>query len=252
MSQLHEVLAVDKDLEQVSSKVVGEATVSFSKKTELFTGHVRTLKMFDENRKNEESGQIEVKELSTTVPEKLSYVAEHLVRYFDALAQKESTNQLAKGDVILPNGDMLLKDIPATMLLSLENKLAKLREMYDVIPTLQPGVEWLEDSQASMVGVYKATKDEVSLKTEKNFDFRILVQPTKEHPAQVEKWTMDRPVGEYKRVRTSGMLTPKRKSELLGKLDTLIGSIKKARMRANTQEVKPLSVGTKIFEFLHK
>lgn len=168
------------------------------------------------------------------------------------MAQKEATNQSAQADIVLPNGTVLIKNVPATLLLGFETKLTKLREMYDAIPTLQPGVEWVEDPQASMQGVYKATKDEMGLKTEKDFNFRILVKPTPEHPAQVEKWTADKPVGEYKRVRISGMLTPKQKSDLLGRLDTLIGSIKKARMRANTQEVKDFSIGKVIFDYLHQ
>jgi hypothetical protein len=222
MAKLHEVLAVDKDLEQVVSKVVAEAVITFTKKTDHFTGHVRTLRMFDEARKQEEAGQGEVKELTTTVPEKLKYVTEHVVRHYDALAQKEATNQLAKASIILPDGSTLLADVPATLLLGLENKLARLRELYDSIPTLQPGVEWELDPQAAFKGVYKATHDEVGLKTEKDFNYRILVQPTDKHPAQIEKWNIDKPVGEYTRKRTSGMLTPKAKSDLLGRLDDLI------------------------------
>jgi len=252
MAKLHEVLAVDKDLEQVVSKVVGEAVVTFTKKADHFTGHVRTLRMFDEARKQEEAGQGEVKELTTTVPEKLKYVTEHVVRHYDALAQKEATNQLAKADVILPDGSKLLTDIPATLLLGLENKLAKLREMYDSIPTLQPGVEWQPDSNAALKGVFKAAHDEVGLKTEKDFQFRILVEPTDKHPAQIEKWNIDKPVGEYTRTRISGMLTPKQKSDLLGRLDDLISAVKQARSRANVQEVQDLKVGKAIFDFLHQ
>ncbi len=252
MPHLHEVLAVEKDLEQVASKVVSEAVVTFTKKTDHFTGHVRTLEMFAEDRKREEEGQREVKELTTTVPEKLSYVTEHLIRYYDALSQKESTNQEAKANVELPDGTELLKDVPATLLLGLENKLGRLREMYDSIPTLQPGVEWEADLQAKYKGVYKAKTPEVGLRTEKDFNYRVLYEATKEHPAQIEKWTMDKAVGQYKRDRTSGMLTPAQKSDLLGRLDTLIAAVKQARMRANMTEVKKLDVGQVIFDFLHK
>jgi hypothetical protein len=252
MAKLHEVLAVDKDLEQVVAKVVGEAVVTFTKKVDHFTGHVRTLRMFDEKRKDEEAGQGEVKELTTTIPAKLTYVAEHVIRHYDALAQKEATNQLAKADVKMPDGSLLLKDIPATLLLGLENKLARLREMYDSIPTLQPGVEWAPEPQAALKGVYKAVHDEVSLKSEKDFNFRILVAPTDKHPAQVEKWNVDKPVGEYTRKRTSGMLTPKQKSDLLGRLDDLISAVKQARSRANVQEVQELAVGKVIFDYLHQ
>jgi hypothetical protein len=252
MAVLHEVLAVEKDLEQVASKVVGEAVITFSKKVDHFTGHVKSLEMYDVDRKKEEEGQKEVKELTTTVPEKLSYIAEHLIRFYDALAQKEATNQEARSDVILPDGTILLKALPATLLLGLENKLARLREMYDTIPTLQPGVEWKPDPQAKFHGVYRAITPTVNLKSEKDFSFRVLYAATKEHPAQIEKWNVDKPIGQYKTERSSGMLAPIQKSNLLGKLDTLIAAIKQARMRANTVEVKKLEVGKVIFGFLHE
>lgn len=252
MSQLHEILAVDKDLEQVSSKVVGEAVVTFTKKTDHFTGHVRTLSMFDEARKKEEKSQEEIKEITTTVPEKLDYVAQHLVRYFDVLAQKETTNQQAKASVQLADGSTLLENVPATLLLALENKLAKLREMYDSLPTLQPGIEWEDDPSAKLRGVYKAKTPEYAQKTEKDFNFRVLVAATDKHPAQIEKWNIDKVVGEYKRDRVSGMLSPAQKSSLMAKLDSLIGAVKQARMRANTQEVVKFEVGKKIFDYLHQ
>lgn len=251
-SKLHEVLAVDKDLEKVATEVVGEAVVTFTKKVDHFTGHVRTLRMFDEGRKQEEAAQGEVKELTTTVPEKLAYVAGHVIRYYDALAQKENTNQVAKADVILDDGTALLKDIPATLLLALENKLAKLRDMYGSIPTLQPGIEWEVDPNASMSGVYKAAKDEPTSRTEKDFAFKVLYEATDKHPAQIEKWNVDKVVGEYSRSRYSGMLTPKQKSDLLRRLDGLINAVKQARARANTQEVQDLKIGQTIFDYLHK
>jgi hypothetical protein len=252
MAKLHEVLAVDKDLEKVASEIINEAVVTFSKKTDHFTGHARTLRMFDENRMDEEAGQAEVKEITTTVPAKLKYVAEHVVRYYNALAQKEATNQLAKADVIMSDGTVLLKDVPATLLLSLENKLTRLREMYNFIPTLQPGVEWKPDTDASLRGVYKAAKDKVSLKSEKDFNFRILVAATDKHPAQIEKWNVDKSVGEYTYKQVSGMMTPKQKSDILGRLDDLTAAIKQARSRANTQEVQVFDVGGAIFSYLHK
>jgi len=251
MSQLHEVLAVETGLEQAALNVASEAVVTFTKKTDHFTGHVRTLEMFSEDRKKEEAGQEEIKELTTTVPEKLAYVAGHLIRYYDALAQKESTNQVAKADVELPDGTKFLTAMPVTLLLGLENKLSRLREMYNSIPTLTPGIEWVQDPQARLQGVYKATTPDVSLRTEKDFNYRVLYEATDKHPAQIEKWNVDKAVGQYRREKTSGMLSPAQKSELLGRLDTLIASIKRARMRANTTEVIKVSVGKAIFDYLH-
>lgn len=236
MSYLHEVLAVEKDLENVSAKVQEEAIVTFTKKTEHFLGSNKRLEMFDENRRKEEAGFKEVKEIVTTVDAKLDYVSQAFIRYINAMAQKELTNQVAKADIITPEGRTLMFGVPATLLLALEGRLTKLRLVYESIPTLQPGVRWVPDEDMG-AGVYRADEAEVRHKTEKVLESKIIVAPTDKHPAQVEKWTEDRPVGQYVNTRWSAMITPARKSKLLGKIDTLIGMVKQARMRANTAEV---------------
>ena len=249
MAQLHEVLAVDKDLEHVATKVLDEAINTFTKKVDHFLGNVKSLQLFDDARKKEEEGFKEVKEVTTTVPAKLDYVAESFVRYVDAVAQKEATNQIAKADLIV-NGEVLAKDVPATLLLSLESKLAKWRAMYEAIPTLTPGIKWVPD-ETKGGDIYKAEKDEVRHKTEKVLESKILVAATDKFPAQIEKWTEDRPVGQYVNVRWSSMITPARKSELLGRIDSLLQAVKKARMRANTAEVVPFSIGKELVDFIN-
>src|SRR5574343_927664 len=93
MAHLHELLAVDRDLENTTKYVVEEAVISFTKKTDHFTGGVKTYEFFDEKRQQEAAGLEEKKELTTTVKAKLDYVKEFLVRHLDALAQKEHTNK---------------------------------------------------------------------------------------------------------------------------------------------------------------
>lgn len=251
MSKLHEVLAVDSELAEIARKIKVEAIVTFTKKVDHFFGMVKRLEMFSEKRKEEEEGVGERKELVTTVQEKLDYVADHLIRHLDCVAQKEVTNQLATADVLLEDGTMILEKLPATLLLSLENKLAFFREMYEVIPTLAPGLEWIEDS-SQRKGIYKSAHDIVRYKTEQTFTSKILVEPTTEHPAQIEKWTEQVPIGNFITTQWSGMITPARKSELLGRLDSLTRAIKKARMRANSTEVVELSVGKAIFDYIHE
>ena len=250
MGKLHEVLAVVGDLEGVASKVLDEAEVTFRKKADHFLGSTRTLKMFDADRANEEADGFESKELVTTVQAKLDYVADHLVRYIDAVAQKEVTNQVAKAHVVV-NGMTLLKDVPATLLLSLENKLARWRKMYEAIPTLQPGIKWVEDPAASMPGVFRAAVDDHNLKVEKILKPVVLYPHTPEHAAQVEKVTESKAVGEYTQERWSGMWTPARKSLVLGRLDALIKAVKQARARANETIVTEFNVGETIFGFVH-
>jgi len=250
MAKLHEVLAVDSDLAETAKKVAAEALITFTKKVDHFLGHDKRLVMFDQDRMQEEGGARERKELVTTVQEKLDYVAGHLIRHFDCLAQKEATNRVAQANVETPGGEVLLHDMPATLLLGLENKLAMFRKVYEAIPTLTPGIDWEQDS-SERPGVYKASHPIVRHKTEKTYKSKILVEPTPQHPAQIEKWTEDVPIGDFKTEQYSSMITPARKSILLGRIDELLRLIKQARMRANSAEVVDKSVGEFIFDWIH-
>lgn len=250
MSHLHEVLAVDKELEAIAWKVFEEGVNTFTKKTEHFLGSDKRYEMFDEGRQKEAEGLREHREVTTTVPDKLFYVTGHFVRFLDALAQKETTNQEARADVLLPDGNVLLADVPATLLLALENKLAKLRALYENLPTLQPGVKWAEDTQMGKY-IYKAEGDIVKHKTEKVLQFKIMVNPTDKHPAQVEKWFEDKPIGQSITAHWSGMISPAQKSNLLARIDILLHAVKKARMRANETEVVKINIGERLFNYLH-
>jgi len=250
MGKLHEILAVDKELEDAAKKIVAEAMVTFSKKADLFLGHVKRLEMFSEDRKTEEAAAAEHKSLTTTVDEKLDYVAESLIRHLDVVVQKEQTNQEARADVVLRDGRTILLNLPATFLLSLENKLAWLRKMYETIPTLQPGITWDRDPQERS-GVFKARVDDVRLKGEKTVQSKILVPHTDRHPAQIEKWFEDTPIGQFVTTRWSGMVSPAKKSEYLDRIDELIQAVKKARMRANAQEVEKREVGGTIMTYIN-
>ena len=249
MSKLHEILAVDGDLMREAQKIAAETIKTFSTKEHLFTGEFKTLEMFDEGRKKEEEGQQTYKEMTTTVQEKLDYTTEALIQHLDCLSHKEHTNQETCADVVV-NGNVILSKLPATLLLSIENKLAAWRNIYEAIPTLKPGIEWALDD-TNRLGSFKAVHDELSHKTEMTIQHKILVNPTKEHPAQVEKWTEQKPVGQYRKVLYSGMITPTRKSQLLRKVDVLAQAVKQARQRANTADVIKANIGGAIFKFIH-
>lgn len=250
MPHLHEVLAVDKELEHVAWQVVDEAITTFTKKIEHFHGFDRRYSAYDESKQHEVDALAETKVLATTVPEKLQYVADHVVRFIDALAQKEASNQLARGNIVTQDDKLVIKDLPATLLLALEGKLTRLRNMYAALPTLQPGVAWELDLQLGKY-VWRGAKPVIKQKTEKVPRFKVLYEATKEHPAQVEKWFSDEPVAESVMTIWSGMITPSQKATLLRRLDDLVQATKKARMRANEQEVVPIKIGKQIMDYLH-
>jgi len=245
MPKLHELLAVEGDLEGTYRKILEETKTTFTKKTDHFMGFVRKLQLFDE-----EAVPVapDYKELDTTVEAKLDYQKGHVIRYLDAVLQKELTNTAAKADLIV-DGKKIAKELPATFLLGLETKLKHIREVYANIPTLQPGIKWEKDEDKGS-GVYITVNPEETYQTEKIVEPVVMYEATKEHPAQVKEAAKTIKTGKYKRTVWSGMLSPAEKSTVLGRIDKLIRAAKKARQRANTTEVIKATVAKEIFDFI--
>lgn len=247
VNALHEILAVIGDLKGAKDKIHNETLKTFRDKPAHFLGSHKKLKMFDESRAGEQTD--EHKALVTNVVDKLGYMKRAFIRCWDAKLQKESGNQLAKADIIIDDAT-IASDIPVTLLLEMENEIKELRKVYEAIPTLAPGIDWVE---AKDIGenIHKSQHPVVSNKTEKNFEHKVLVPATDRHPAQVREWTEDKPVGQYSTIQWSGMLTSADKSVLLAKIDKVSRAIKRARQRANKQEITKAAFGAAIFDFIH-
>lgn len=248
MGKQHELLAVEGDLQGTAKKVIEEAIQTFSKRADHFQGNIKTLTMFYEARQETEGGVTERKELVSTVDEKLGYVFGHINKYYDAVLQKESTNQIAKADLVL-DGNVIAKDLPATFLLGLESKLKGLRSMIEAIPTLPPGISWEPDASAKS-GVFKTSHPITTYKTEKRIQHKVMYEATKEHPAQIQAWNEDEKIGKYSTEQSSGMLTTSEKSNRLTRVDKLIQAVKKARQRANNIEVVKGKIGKTLTDYI--
>jgi len=254
MSKLHELLAVEGDLEGSYKKILEEAKVTFSKKADHFFGFFRKCNMYDEDIA---APPDEFKEMDTTVQAKLNYAEDFITRYLDAVLQKEKTNQGAISDLIV-DGVAIGKDLPATFLLGLETRLKAVRGMYELTPTLPPGVKWAKDESRGE-HVYVTEHPEEKPKGAKTFMHKVLVpaQFPKEGeggqslPAQIEKWEETKNVGMYVKTIWSGMISPAEKSAILGRIDKLIRAVKKARQRANSTEVVKITIGKEIFDFIN-
>jgi hypothetical protein len=247
MSKLHELLAVEADLKGVSDKVISEAIVTFTKKTDHFQGFTKRYEPYRDGL--EHFLPSESKELVTTVKDKLDYVVDHIARYLNAVAQKERTNQAAKADIVV-DGITIAQHIPATFLLGMESKLKDIRKVFESIPTLSPGIRWEEDTQKGK-GVFVAPITE-RLRTEKKMKPVVLYEATDKHPAQVKESTEDVAIGKYVQTDWSSMLSPADKSVLIGRVDKLTQAIKRARQRANEQEVIDIQVATDLFDYILK
>ena len=248
-AMLHELLAVQGDLEGKYKKMREEAIETFTKRKTHFGGYHKTLRMFAETDKAQEAAGEDHKELTETVDAKLDYIHSDIVRLMDALLQKESTNQNAKADLVV-DGIVLGTNLPATWLLGMETKLKEIRDVYESIPTLDPGVKWELDPVAGK-NVYRSAHPEVKSKTVQDIAYKVLQPATKEHPAQVETWKENKPVGEYVTNHISGAISPARKSVLLGRIDNLLRAVKKARMRANNTPVEKIRIGKQLISYIH-
>jgi len=253
--RLHELLAVEGDLEGLFKKILMETAVTFTKKEDHFKGAHRKLEMLDANRSGENDE--EYHELTTTVHDKLQYTSKSCIRYFDAILKKEATNQLAKADLIV-DGVTIAEQLPATFLLGMESRLAKVREIYSRIPTLAPGIEWNLDPDKGD-HIFKSQKPETADRTEKSFKVKVLYEAKfpkdgesgQSLPAQVEKIPETETVGRYTRTLWSGMMSPADKSAHLDRIDKLLRAVKQARQRANMQEQVKISIGKKLFDYIN-
>lgn len=248
MAQLHEILAVDKDREHQAKQIINE-TIRVWKKPDSFFATQKWLEMFDEDRQKEAESQGEDTAMTTTVPDRLGYTAEFLINYLDVLMQKESTNQKAMADIVLEDGTVIAEKVPATMLLGLERELARYRQIFATIPTLDSSVEWTEDNDAGE-HIFKAVHPAKTQKTEKSLQVISLAEATKHHKEQVTTINKDKVVGQYTTQKWCGMITSAKKAVYLKRLDDLIAAAKQARMRANETEIVKSVIGSKLFDFI--
>jgi hypothetical protein len=249
MGKLCEVIAVEKGLQGTCQKILEEATKTLKDKEAHFVGFHKRYEPFAEEEKTTESID-EHKAMDTTVRAKLLYMFESFVNYVDAVAQKEATNQVAKADLVV-DGIIILEKVPATSLLTLETQLTAIRGVFEQIPTLPPGIDFEKDPQHG-TDVWKRVHDDVTFRTRKEPKSKVLYDATKEHPAQIEKWSENVNIGKYITTFWYGMLSPSEKSEMLAKIDKLIRSTKQARQRANTTEVVHTNIGQKLVDYLMK
>lgn len=113
MSKLHELLAVEPDLKSTADSILNETQSVFQKKVDHFVGMTRSYDVIMEGAHQQPT---ESKQMVTTVKDKLDHMQKSQVRLIDAMYQKELANTTAKADIVY-EGEVLAKDVPATVLL---------------------------------------------------------------------------------------------------------------------------------------
>lgn len=249
---LYELLAVEQEKKANAERARSRSLESFRSSQGHFTGMRRTFKPFavDETKGEVGGERLEAEtHLARTVIEELQGTLALIGQSFDVNLQIDEANTRARADLVVA-GQVLATNVPATFLLQLEKRLREVRILFKEIPTFDPVRIWQPDPGADHPHVLRA-EPVTTVRKQRVRKYNVMVEATKEHPAQVDIVEVDEPVGEIRSYDWTGMISPGKKRALLQKIDELIEATKTARARANSTEIDPqLKISERIFEHL--
>jgi hypothetical protein len=251
MGKLHEVLAVEDSLGKVSRRKCEDAIKTFKGQDNLFRGHLVEVKALKEEVDDLATAVVtggnETHRVAETVHGKLTDAIEAWAEHVDAIAQKEHANTKARADVLI-NGEAILKDVPATTLLSLEARLNDLRAVLVAVPTRDMAKVW----HASEFDWVWQTTPERRVLTHKAEKSEVVIQPTEHQPGQFRTFIQPVNVAEKSITHLTSMPTPDERQRMIDRLDELARACKVARQKANEEETEARDVGKALSVILLK
>jgi hypothetical protein len=241
MTKLNQIIAVEKG---VKSKSYAELTQAHHdvQKQALLSGISRTYQPKDEEGEQlpPESTRVQIK-----AEDILRQTTANLTRLFDVTATKDWANCAARADVAV-DGRTLLGDVPVSYLLFLEKQLNDLNTFIKKLPVLDAAESWSHDASTDS---WK-TEPVRTIRTKKVPRNHVKAEATEKHPAQVEVYYEDIPVGYWSTTKFSGALPAQRVNELSERVEKLSQAVKFAREEANGFEVTDKHVGEAVFGYL--
>lgn len=238
---LNQILGIEKGVKNQSHEDLTNLYRE-SGRTEKLAGVSRT---YDPIADDGERFPDETSRVQLRLEDTLKDIATSYTRLLDVVATKDYANTEAAANVVV-DGDTLLRDVPATHLLFLEQELQNLHTQIKTLPVLSLGEDWEYDEEA---GVY-ATKPSKTAKGKKNPRVLVKYEATDKHPAQVDVWYEDEVVGYWTTKKFSGALPVPRKIQLLDRTRKLLDAVRYARAEANRIEVTDVKEGKAIFDYL--
>ncbi|MGW7355884.1 DUF7873 family protein [Streptomyces sp. NPDC054802] len=241
MAKLNQIIAVEKG---VKSKSYQDITAAHQKvqKVALLAGISRTYQPKDEEGEQlpPESTRVQV-----VAEDVLREMSESLTRLFDVTATKDRANCSARADVVV-DGRTVVAEAPVSYLLFLEKQLTDLHTFVKKLPVLDASESWSPDPSTD----WWKTDPVRTIRTKKVPRNHVKAEATDKHPAQVEVYYEDVPIGYWTTVKFSGALPARRVNELLGRVEKLQHAVKFAREEANSAEVTDQRVGDAVFGYL--
>lgn len=241
MTKLNQVIALEKGVKADHLRTETDAYHLFQK-ADPFAGMVRTYTPL------EDGGLVlpsESKKVTAKVDDQIDKIKAALTRLIDLTATKDTTNQVAKADIVVA-GATLAADVPVTTLLWLERKLVDLTAVISKMPVTDIAENWVWDGDQE---VWRSETVE-TIRSRKVEEFPIIVQATDKHPAQVAKIVRDVPEGKWSTTKLSGAASPKDRDEYAARCKALLEAVKKAREEANVTPVTDVALGGSLLNFV--
>ncbi len=245
--KLHEVVAIRKG---VKTRSYAELTELYKKaqKGDLYTGMTRSYTSKDDDG---ETFPAEDKKVQLSADEVLKKVRKLRSAFFDIEASQEYGNLEARGEVKV-DGEVILADVPVTLLIFLEKELNDLRTFVSSMPSLDEAKTWHEDPNSRL---YRSDTS-VTHKTKKVQRpivlYDAVIKDDHAIPAQTQLITEDVVIGHWHTTYLSGAMPQPKKEALLERIDTLRNAVKRARSRANDREVERKEIAGAVFRYLFK
>ncbi|MBQ1047819.1 hypothetical protein KBX50_04925 [Micromonospora sp. C51] len=240
--KLHQVNALVKGAKSQGARALTDAH-RLAQKGQPLTGIHRKYAPFSDDERDqlpEESTRVQINAARV-----VDDAADALTRLFDLQITQDASNAVANADVIV-DGQVLVPAAPVTFLLFLEKQLTDWRTFVDSLPMLDPAEDWSWDSER---GCYRSAPARTH-KMRKTMHNHVLAEATDRHPAQVQPYAVDEPVGTWTTTKLSGALPAERVKQLRRRVDVLIEAVKVAREQANSAAAVQRDAGRAVFGYL--
>lgn len=243
--KLFELISIEGQLKTQVATTRSELQNTFEKKRHLFEEKSTTFKSLEEGVAPFTEQQSDIQ---TNVMSELRWIAAIWSKAMDTSYQVADGNTRAKADVVLDNGDVLLRNVPGLALLELEKRASEIEQLLKSVPTLDPAKGFRPDPDKGK-GVYLA-REVNKIRTKKIQTPLKLYDATPEHPAQVQVISIDVPAGTIQELEWSGLITPANKGLLIERAEEVRRAVKQALQRANEAEVGDQACGKKVFDYI--
>ncbi len=248
MTALHQIIAIERGVADDTDKHVADIrrVLAVGGENDPLTGISRT---YESARENGDELPAQARRVQFTVTELLAHAQAHMTRLFDLKLTREWGNCSARGDIILPDGTVLVRDVPAGYMLFLEAQLKELIKLIEQLPQLNPALDWDDEDPALPAGVWKAAPKR-TVRTIKVPQVQVLYAATDHHPAQVRQYDTDIIEGYWTEVRFSGQLPAREIQAMRARATAVLHAVKYAREQANTLTVDDRKAGGDILGYV--